>query len=554
MTAVLSAPAPAAPVTRPTRSVPLAVHLVLAALALVVISLGSHTGLRPYSPDEGLYSTQVRQLRAGTWQAPAMPLNLDPKWRAQEKSEVFDGTIFTYTKHPLYPETLAVSTRVFGERIGLHAPQALGVLITAWCAAIMAARWNRRAGPLALWLTVASPLSVHTVVVWAHGLGAAAAAVATLMLVDVWQGRRDSRWLTVAGASLAVGSLYRSELLLFAAAAVAADLFESRRWGWRRAGRGVAMLAVPVAVALLAEQYWIESIVGSAVPNTTSRAQHTGFVFGRVAGALRSAVGPLEPRPVLMASVLVAGAALLCAVAIRRRDDAKLPLLLMFTALLALWRLGWAPNIELQGLLVAWPIAIVGLAAIPRRIASIVPLAVLAGVFTGLVLVTQYAEAGGFEWGGRFLSPLLGPLAALTAVGLLHLKLTPMAKAALVITAVVPVLSGMIMTTRFRTTEDAITSELEARAPAGLVATDLHFVSQFAWDEELSGRMLTAEPGELPELFTDLRRAGVSQVVVLTDPRRAQNEWAAERVSPIAAPEIEAHGAVLLRVELDGPS
>jgi len=41
--------------------------------------------------------------------------------------------------------------------------------------------------------------------------------------------------------------------------------------------------------------------------------------------------------------------------------------------------------------------------------------AALAAVFVAITLATQYAEAGGFEWGARFFSPLVVPIAALAA-------------------------------------------------------------------------------------------------------------------------------------------
>jgi hypothetical protein len=214
------------------------------------------------------------------------------------------------------------------------------------------------------------------------------------------------------------------------------------------------------------------------------------------------------------------------------------------------WRVGWAPNIELQGLVVAWPVAVVGIAGFRPRDGAARPLAVLLIVFAGLVVFTQYAEGGGFEWGGRFLSPMVGPMAAMAAVGLLRLRPHPMIKGAVATIVVVPVVAGMMMLTRVRSDEDAVAVQLSALAPNGIVATDIHYVTQYLWDQEVTDRMLTAPPGQLPELFVQLRRAGLSDVTVLTGVGSPSGQWGRVRVEVIPSATLEAQGQELLRVHL----
>ena len=43
---------------------------------------------------------------------------------------------------------------------------------------------------------------------------------------------------------------------------------------------------------------------------------------------------------------------------------------------------------------------------------------VTAGLYTAALFATQYPDGGNFQWGGRFLTPLVVPLAAVAAMGL----------------------------------------------------------------------------------------------------------------------------------------
>ena len=75
------------------------------------------------------------------------------------------------------------------------------------------------------------------------------------------------------------------------------------------------------------------------------------------------------------------------------------------------------------GLFPAWPLAAVGPPPSFRRRGAGAVAQLLGGsslLCAGAALATQYSEGGGVEWGGRFLSPLLVPIAVLGVAGLVR--------------------------------------------------------------------------------------------------------------------------------------
>jgi hypothetical protein len=127
------------------------------------------------------------------------------------------------------------------------------------------------------------------------------------------------------------------------------------------------------------------------------------------------------------------------------------------------------------------------------------------------VLATQYAEGGGLEWGGRFLSPLTAPLAAIAAVVLLD-RVAPAMTVLAVTGAVAAVL---VVGTQRRETDEAI-HDVEAHLRPVVITTQ-PALPRLAW--RIDGRVawLMVEPSDVARLADELARRKHEVLVVAGD-------------------------------------
>jgi hypothetical protein len=239
--------------------------------------------------------------------------------------------------------------------------------------------------------------------------------------------------------------------------------------------------ALAVATRLL-ERVWIASIAGESV-SEPGRTTSADFLTGRLDGAWhvlfqgRFSEGPAWFAP---AALVLAGAA---GVALRGRRPMHAVTLAGAAGALLLARAVIQPDDPVTGLLAAWPLVVLGLVALPAPPGrESVALLLSVAAFVGAVLVTQYPEGGGLEWGGRFLSPVIVPLAALVAVGL-RSHATAMGRPAMVAGVVVTVaaaLAAAVVTAGLRADHDrAIASVERHRRPVAV--TTLSALPRLAW-------------------------------------------------------------------------
>jgi hypothetical protein len=221
-------------------------------------------------------------------------------------------------------------------------------------------------------------------------------------------------------------------------------------------------------------------------------------------------------------SASLVGAALCVAVLIGftlrlRRPPATVVVLVTTVAVLVLYHLRFTENRweSATGLLAAWPVALVALLACPwkKMTAPEWMLALLVLLFTGAVLATQYPIGGGLEWGGRFLTPAIVPLAVLITMGLFR-RLRDRAAwqrvlcgIALAALAFYPSLRGVDMLREYRAAKGQLYAEIGERATPLIVLDEssLWYLPSQAWRLDPAHQWMTtynqAEAKVLPLLY-----------------------------------------------------
>ena len=538
---------------------PLWAHVaVLAGVVALLYPLMSPSSA--YTSDEGAYALQERALEQGSWTYDYRAEPLDPEGRAFPiiLSDQGEPGYLPYVKHPAYPSLLRASTAVAGPVLGLHLPALLGLIGTAIAAWLLAGQLDSKLRRPAFWLAAGGPVLVNGFLIWAHAPSAALAGFALVGAAIVARGGR-ARWaLAGIAAALSGGVLLRSEGLLFAAAlTVVLAAVVLRRDGLRRAAGTLAVVGLPpVAVALL-EREWVGSIIGS--PRETLATRSGGGSSSFLAGRLRGAwhvlvqghfVDPAAGLPLLLGLVLVAG---LGFVALRRWGPSslgKLALAVGLAAAFVIFRYAGHPADPVTGLFTAWPLAALGLLLFRWRGAG--PVAQVLGgtslLCAAAVLATQYSEGGGVEWGGRFLSPLLVPLAVLAVAGLVRaLDAVPgparrPATALLVAVGLVSATFAVASVGNLRNRQDNMVAAI-SRHPATVTVTTRPSLPRLAWRSDAQVTWMLTDEAGLSALLDGLRRAGVADVAVLTGTQVPLSDLGAyPALQPVQEPALRASG------------
>ena len=521
----------AGPVRRAWRA-PLWAHAaVLAVLVLALFPLMRPTSA--FTSDEGAYALQVAALDNGSWEYDYRAAPLDPEGRAFPivLGDAGPSGRYTYIKHPGYPLLLHASSRLVGRTLGLHLVNLLGVVGAAVAAWLLAGELDARLRRPAFWLAAGGPVLVNGFLIWAHAPSAALAGLALAAAARIAR-RGVTPWAAVAmTAALAGGVLLRSEGLLLAGAlavALAAVRFlQTRRF--TTAAAVAALAGGPALLVAVAERWWISSIVGDSYAGVAGQGStsSSSFLDARLTGAwhilfkgwfIDAGAGP----PVLAVLVVVAAGGF---VALRRPGRGLTVVVGVAVALLAV-RFAAHPHDPVTGLLTAWPLAVLGLLLFRWRGAG--PVAGLLGGTTALfvlaTLATQYPEGGGLEWGGRYLSPALVPLAVLAAAGLARAVAgvagAPGRRRAVALLAALGVSTAAFSVATagaLRAREDRIIAAVE-RHPSPVMVTTRPALPRLTWraGDRLTW-MLTDDAG-LPALLQSLRRQGVAEVGVVTRP------------------------------------
>jgi hypothetical protein len=285
-----------------------------------------------------------------------------------------------------------------------------------------------------------------------------------------------------------------------------------------------AVAAGPAFLVALVERRWISSIVGGSYAGVAGQGGSTSsFLDARLTAAWHVLfkgwfIDAGAGLPVLVALAVVAGGGLF---ALRRSGRGLTVVVVVAVALLAV-RFATHPHDPVTGLLPAWPLAVLGLLLFRWRGAG--PVAWLLGgtvaVFTLATLATQYPEGGGLEWGGRYLSPALVPLAVLAAAGLARAVAgVPEAdrRPAVALLAGLGIISAVFALATagaLRAREDRIIAAVE-RHPSPVMVTTKPALPRLSWRGDRITWMLTDDAG-LPGLLAGLRAQGVPEVGVVT--------------------------------------
>lgn len=326
--------------------------------------------------------------------------------------------------------------------------------------------------------------------------------------------------------------------MLFAAAVAGGLLvvgLRGRPWPLRAGLPGACLAAAATAVAV--EQRWIAAVIGESValrgarealPVGAAGSRGPAYWFrGRMTGAFHSLLsgGASAPRmlAVLVALSVLGYAAWICR---RRRPgwewDITLTLVVASGLYLALAIRGQKQ--DMTGLLAAWPLAVLGLASLSGAIAPAAKFAAaVTALFVVAVLATQYRIGGGVEWGARYLSPVLAPLAVLASLGLVRIRdtVSPLPRGrrrvvlgALVMLAVVPSATGLALMATERSRSGRLVDEVTSGG-SGLVVTDIVALPRAAWRTHPGVAWMLVVPGELDEAVAALREGGARRVTAV---------------------------------------
>lgn len=387
---------------------PLWVHAAGLALVLcIVLPIVGATG--QFSADEGAAATQAIRLERGDGWTMADPFPAaDPTGEAFpfELSSRNGAKFAPFAKHATYAVLLAAAFRVAG-RLGMIALSILGTVVAAWLAGRFSRALDDKLAVVTLWTVgLASPLFFDSYVVIAHTLGAACAIGAVFCAWRMLDGQVRAGSLVTIVALIAVGTLLRTEMVIFAVglAAGVVVLRYRRRVPWLLAAAPLAGAACGFAIdALLAR-----TVMGGSGMVTPALAQTTGGavasrVFAFVVTWLLPSYSLGAEAAVLLVAVVTGVVA--AHIACTRPDEHQGIRVFALTAAVAgVVRLGLGPG-PVPGLLVALPLLPIGVIALrvrwPLHEAAHFALVVV-GVFAVGVIATQYRTGGSGEWGGRY--------------------------------------------------------------------------------------------------------------------------------------------------------
>jgi len=540
------------------RSARLALHA--AGLLFVLLVLLPIVGTAAsYSADEGAAIIQAQSLADGDgWIIPHPLPEVDPDGELYplELSSVGPEGTAAYAKHPLFPVLLAAM-----DRLGGHTAMVLLSLVGTWAAALGAAILSRQLFDgyerSSLWLAgMGSPLLFHAYWVTAHSIAAAAVVWAVVTLV---RSAGPARWPWSAAGSilLAAAALLRTEGLIAAAAVTLACIATAllrRRLGLALTGGLVGAMAWG---ADRLDDWWLDSIVGgpaSSTPGFAPRSRSGGWE-DRVDAFVTTWLRPSPAGEEALASALVFAAVVVllgAAVALRRGEGRAATALAVSGAGLLVVRAVGLPAAPVPGLVMSFPLLAVAVIAVGpehfERWTTRLVLAVVGLMWAG-VLVTQYAEGGVAEWGGRYFAlgvPLIVPVVVVVVVRLTGrlagAERRALAGALVVATLALSWLSVRELRAVHTHTERVLDSIASLSAEAGrttVIVTDAPPLPRLDWKRFEEHRWLLVDPLEHPDLPRRLADVGLdSWVLVTADPERALDAFSGLRVVGRATPDV----------------
>lgn len=518
------------------REVPLWFHAVVLAVLLVGLAWSLAPPQTPFVSDEGAYILEARLIASGRWTAPGAATGL------QEQGQYVGANGAFFSAHPVYPLALAGAHRVLGER-GYVGLSAAGGLMAAVLSALAARRIERGLDVVTLWLVgLGSPLFFDSLIAVAHTLAAAAAVGGLSAAITLGRKKGGLAQSVGSGAMLVVavaaGALLRSEGLLVAGALIAGSLAMActetslaKRW------LGVAAVTAGTTVAVrLAEGRWIATLFHgrAAVPFVLQgETRASSFIVSQLAASAHNLVSPAPYRPSPQSFVLVAAAigALLLGLFARRPGSERVAVIAggVSCASYGIWLLGGARS-PVTGLVVAWPIALVGLGCLRWSDAWSKPEIRVTLVTSGAFVlgVAALGTDAVFQWGGRYFSAVIPLVAPVIVLGIKRLSPTVRGSVigmSMVVTVLVlavgvdclrsqHALNAGVGSGIARCAQRAGSSGLPGTDRRPLVVVSATTIPQVAWSRYSDYTWLNSETGDMRVFLRELSVEGARSLVL----------------------------------------
>ncbi len=512
-------------------------HVLL--LLLVLGVLATTTDLSSsWSSDDGAYALSTTLVRdQGTWRYPDAP-----KWAGKDlPSPVFNSTqtsdgVYPYVKQPSWILAMVATSSAVRAPLGLHVIPIAACVVAACLAWSLARLIEPRAAPLCFWVVALSPTLVWSFGLWAHAPMVAIGGAMGLGLVRIVRSpNRIPVGAVAAMAALgAIAVLLRTEGALAVVATVATLLWLVWSQPTERRLRRAIVLAGPVAAAgaaaYLANRLAVRLLAPNPLPDVAAGGA-IGWLPGRITGFVATFLTVSDGRAAV-GLLMLAGLASAVVVGRRLRAIGKVDAVVLGAGLT--WVATFVvqqvvdPSVFVTGLFAACPLLTAGLASLRWTEAdqSSRALLVLAGTFAALVTVTQYPEGGGLDWGGRFLSFAVVPLAVVASSSLVKaLRTTGVSGSSnrrrlrwLMVAAlplvVLPAVDATVTTGRQREVHARIIAAVEAaHAPVAMSLEPAG--SRLGWRTFPEMNWVTIKSKDLVPVVERVRAAGEPRVVVL---------------------------------------
>ncbi len=515
-------PEPTSVLPRVLQNVVVHAALYAAILAVLTLSIDLTGG---FSSDDGSYGAQVRALEAGDWtiDRPLPVVSAGNEGWINGLVEP-DGPVPNH-RHPAYIHLLKASASVFGDVLGLHIPLLVGALASAVVAWYLALEFGRREhAAVAFWVVALSPVLINAAALWAHTLGSALGGLAILAFVRLHRGSADggapvglAASAAVLAVALSAGLLVRTENALLVIA-VGLGALILRRSAATVIATGAAC-GVAIATAFV-ERMAVADLAADGIALAGAEVDSgPGLIASRLPAAWHLLAGTSSDAG-LTNYITLLGLLLVLVGSYLARDEERAHLgwfLLGGAAVAYAGRAALADTSFILGITPAWPVVFVALVVGRARAwDQLKTVWVPAGLFTLGVLATQYAESGGLEWGGRYLSAIAVPIAVLVAVRGADLwgPGTPTARRWLLVALVVlPAVAGLRSTNAVREqNQRALDWVTQVEAP--VVITEDHALPRLAWDTVPDVAWYRAQETNIEDLLQQLAAADVDHVTV----------------------------------------
>ncbi len=462
--------------------------------------------------------------------------DVDPEYRQQEPKLENRGGRLVSEFLWLLPLVTAPFYAMLGLR-GLYVVPALSVMVIFVAAAALGRRMGDRSGIRSGWMAVAAtPVILYGLELWEHAPAAASVAVAAVLLAPDEEQPISWRRLAGAGAAVAIGSLFREEVIaalpaLLLARAVALPGFAIG--SFVRDGVYVAAGAAAVFVAAVPMNL---VMYGAPLPmHMTQDAWNvvkTTPYFAMRQEILRALLLPQRWVPMTGAALAVGLAA-----ALAHRRWRTFPLVhgsvLVLLAMLVgspLWRLAHGLRVEdsyaVASAAHTWPFAL-ALLYVPwvtrednRRMARYL---LVSGVVMLAVITLIVPMDGGAQWSPRFYlaaAPLLAVVvaAAFRTDGVSPCPFTALVCAAVVLGSTAMQLHGLMWAWKAKADTARLTRMIaENTTPEEVLISDIYWVPEVTATLAPERRMLLASSYlDIPATVAVTRQRGRPHVAIVS--------------------------------------